>query len=83
MGGEEDEEGLAMKACQCVTGLFVRRAGNERVYWPTVTKRIDMEIWLGYEWTRTHADALTETRRGLCEMCGFDGLKRMHMQVWS
>lgn len=32
MGGEEEEEGLAMKACQCVTGLFVRPAGNERVY---------------------------------------------------
>lgn len=32
MGGEEKEKGSAMKACQCVTGLFVRPAGNQRVY---------------------------------------------------
>ncbi len=58
MGGEEDEEGLAMKACQCVTGLFVRCAGNERVYWPTVTKRLTWRYdWdmSGLEHMQTHS----------------------------
>lgn len=45
-----------MKACQCVWLVYLCGPQETSVFIdPPSHERIDMEIWLGYEWSRTHA----------------------------